>query len=273
MRLGNLLFRYPIRMKELSILLRAGSHYNCLFACLVISAVGLNGLAEWYVPTEIVVLALIGGLGVLYAVHHNTRKEVGVWLQELERERYVEGLPSLFHILTNKHYDKCHERKLLASLTFFLNSLTSQETYLISTEHVRFINQKVSIDRNKVLLLPLEYSFRKCDIERYMDIWNKLDLAMIRILPEVGNEQSLKVLQGVSKRKTDNQRSETLKAAAMRAIPLLEQRLEAIKMRETLLRPAALEESEKDLLRPSTYSEETPAEVLLRPTSPETPET
>ncbi len=101
---------------------------------------------------------------------------------------------------------------------------------------------------------------------------NNLDIAMIRTLPEIGNEQSLKVLQSITKRKTDTPRSEALKKAAMGAIPLLQQRLEAIKMRETLLRPAALEESDKELLRPSTYTEDSPAEVLLRPSTPKSPD-
>jgi hypothetical protein len=91
-------------------------------------------------------------------------------------------------------------------------------------------------------------------------------VAVIKALARIGDEDALRLMRGLAVDAHLSEYERMVRDAARENLPLLLDRVERLRQSHHLLRPSVTEDASAELLRPTTATEESAPETLLRPT-------
>jgi HEAT repeat protein len=95
----------------------------------------------------------------------------------------------------------------------------------------------------------------------------ELQLAILKSFEQIGDQEALPIVERLANREAKTDAQKRLKQAAVECLPWLRQRIELNETSKSLLRPASVEVEGSALLRPASFSDDTPREMLLRATN------
>jgi hypothetical protein len=169
-------------------------------------------------------------------------------VEVLTEEDTLDGLNELIYTLQAK--DSMVQNKVIVALTKRLGTLTEQD------------HNRINAEARSVLNKWLLRRFR--NIRTDDDRADELDVAILKVLPQIGSYENIEAVESLAGRRFNTNR-DTSEAAA-RCLPLLKEAVERRRSGEQLLRAAAPSSSGDDLLRStSAPKSDVEAEELLRP--------
>ncbi|NLH98854.1 MAG: hypothetical protein GX446_05100 [Chthonomonadales bacterium] len=95
-----------------------------------------------------------------------------------------------------------------------------------------------------------------------------LAVAIMRALTEIADARALPHISRLAEEPARGMHQETVRTCAVEVLPLLQQKVEAARLAQTLVRPAAAPDASGTLLRPAEAGPSGPVEQLVRPASP-----
>ena len=169
-------------------------------------------------------------------------------VEVLTEEDTLDGLNELIYTLQAR--DSLVQNKVIVALTKRLGALTEQD------------HNRINAEARSVLNKWLLRRFR--NIRTDDDRADELDVAILKVLPQIGSYENIEAVESLAGRRFNTNR-DTSEAAA-RCLPLLKEAVERRRSGEQLLRAAASSTNGADLLRSTTApNRNVEAEELLRP--------
>lgn len=93
-----------------------------------------------------------------------------------------------------------------------------------------------------------------------------LPVAILKAFAQIGDEDALPYVQWLAERNGRTAEERRVHEEARECLPFLQDRVEQLRISQTLLRPAVSLENPSELLRPSSGTQEQAPDTLLRPT-------
>lgn len=191
-------------------------------------------------------------------------------INRLTRHDDARILPWLISFVRSRSSDSMIPEAMFTTIGRLLMQFREEDIAIFTKQEVDFFNAKLEKDYTEMLTMDMRLIFSSQNRKRFFETQRFLRLGILNVIPLIGNERSLRILERCLKQaeKVGTHYPEPLNPnfveAVRLALPPLQKRLLEETYQETLLRPASSTENSDELLRPLPNFTNDPPSQLLR---------